>query len=256
VNDRLGALPVLPTTLVGSWSKPGWLIDEAELDSHLPVRVERHSLWRVDADLLDEAQIDATRLAVLEQVYPTDEDLAMAFAEVVAAEIADLFAAGADIVQIDEPYLQARPGPAADYGMAAIDHAVTGAAGRTALHICLGYGRHVPTKPAHYDFLADLDRSHVDEISVEAAQPRLDLAVLDELASKRVEVGVLDLRDTTPDPVATVVERINAALEHVPTERLVIAPDCGFKYFRRADAIAKVTSMVEAVAIVRAELAR
>lgn len=346
MNERLAALPVLPTTLVGSWSQPGWLIDKDYLDSHLPVRVERHSLWRVDDEFLDEAHADATQLAVLEQervgldivtdgevrresysnrfvnalegidrehpgerldrtgamvpvprvagslrrrapveadivavvravtdramkitipgpftltqqahndYYPSDEDLAMAFAEVVAAEITDLFAAGADIVQIDEPYLQARPGPAADYGMAAIDRAVTGAAGRTALHICFGYGRHVADKPARYDFLAELDKSAVDEISVEAAQPRLDLSVLGELHSKRVEVGVLDLRDPAPDPVPTVVERIHAALAHVPAERLVIAPDCGFKYFHRAGALAKAASMVKAVAVVRAE---
>ncbi len=288
MNDRLADLPLLPTTLVGSWSQPRWLIDKDDLDSHLPVRVERHSLWRVSDEHLDEAHVDATQLAVLEQVragldivtdgevrresysnrfanalegidrerhgesldrtgkvvpvprvsgplrriapveadivavvravterpikitvpgpftmtqqaqndyYASDSDLAMAFADVVAEEIADLFAAGADIVQIDEPYLQARPGPAAEYGVAAIDRAVAGAAGRTALHICFGYGRHVASKPASYDFLAELDRSAVDEISVEAAQPRLDLAVLGELRTKRVEVGVLDLHD-------------------------------------------------------------
>jgi 5-methyltetrahydropteroyltriglutamate--homocysteine methyltransferase len=349
MNQRLAALAVLPTTLVGSWSQPRWLIDKDDLDSHLPVRVERHSLWRVDDEFLDEAQRDATRLAVLEQVaagldivtdgevrresysnrfvnaldgidrtghgerldrtgavvavprvvgplrriapveadivgvvravtdrpikitipgpftltqqaqndyYPGEEEVAMAFADAVAAEIADLFAAGADIVQIDEPYLQARPGPAADYGVAAIDRAVTGAGGRTALHICFGYGRHVPTKPARYDFLADLAASAVDEISLEAAQPRLDLGVLGELSSKRVEIGVLDLHDPTPEPVATVVGRIHAALEHVPAERLVVAPDCGFKYFQRADALAKLAPMIEAVAIVRDELAR
>jgi 5-methyltetrahydropteroyltriglutamate--homocysteine methyltransferase len=347
VNARLAALPALPTTLVGSWSQPRWLIDKDELDSHLPVRVARHSLWRVDDEFLDEAHADATQLAVLEQVrvgldivtdgevrresysnrfanalegidrdrhgerldrtgkvvpvprvggplrrieaveadivavvravtdrpvkitipgpftmtqqaqndyYADDGELAMAFADVVAEEIADLFAAGADIVQIDEPYLQARPEPAAEYGIAAIDRAVAGAAGRTALHICFGYGRHVADKPARYDFLAELDRSAVDEISVEAAQPRLDLAVLDELASKRVELGVLDLHDPAPEPVATVVARIHAALEHVPFQRLVIAPDCGFKYFHRADALAKAAAMVEGAAVVRAEL--
>jgi len=347
VNDRLADLPPLPTTLVGSWSQPRWLIDKDDLDSHLPVRVERHSLWQVSDEHLDEAHVDATQLAVLEQVragldivtdgevrresysnrfanalegidrerhgesldrtgkvvpvprvsgplrriapveadivavvravterpikitvpgpftmtqqaqndhYRSDDELAMAFADVVAEEIADLFAAGADIVQIDEPYLQARPGPAAEYGVAAIDRAVAGAAGRTALHICFGYGRHVASKPASYDFLAELDRSAVDEISVEAAQPRLDLAVLGELRTKRVEVGVLDLHDPQPEPVATVVERIRAALEHVPAERLVIAPDCGFKYFGRAEAMAKAMSMVRAAAIVRAEL--
>ena len=347
MNDRLAALPMLPTTLVGSWSQPRWLIDKDDLDSHLPVRVERHSLWRVADELLGEAQRDATQLAVLEQVragldivtdgevrresysnrfvnvldgidrarhgerldrtgkvvpvpriagplhrpasveadivpvvravtdrpikitipgpftmtqqaqndhYPSDEDVAMAFADAVAAEIADLFAAGADIVQIDEPYLQARPGPAADYGVAAIDRAVRGAAGRTALHLCFGYGRHVASKPARYDFLAELDESAVDEISVEAAQPRLDVSVLERLTSKRVEIGVLDLHDPAPEPVATVVQRIHAALAHVPAERLVIAPDCGFKYFDRAGATAKLAALVAATAIVRAEL--
>ncbi|MFT3851636.1 MAG: cobalamin-independent methionine synthase II family protein [Ilumatobacteraceae bacterium] len=347
MNERLADLPLLPTTLVGSWSQPRWLIDKDDLDSHLPVRVERHSLWRVDDGFLDEAHADATQVAVLEQVrvgfdivtdgevrresysnrfvnalegidherpgervdrtgalvpvprvsgplrriaavesdvvavvravterpikitipgpftmtqqaqndhYASEEELAMALADVVAAEIADLFAAGADIVQIDEPYLQARPEPAADYGVAAIDRAVAGAAGRTALHVCFGYGRHVADKPARYDFLAELDRSAVDEISVEAAQPRLDLAVLDELTSKRVELGVLDLHDPAPEPVATVVDRIHAALAHVPADRLVIAPDCGFKYFHRAEAIAKATSMIEAARIVRREL--
>lgn len=348
-NTRLAALPLLPTTLVGSWSQPRWLIDKDELDSHLPVRVERHSLWRVDDDVLAEAHADATQVAVAEQVrvgfdivtdgevrresysnrfvnaldgidrdrpgerldrtgavvpvprvvgplrriapveadivavvravterpikitipgpftmtqqaqndhYASEQELAMAFADVVAAEIDDLFAAGADIVQIDEPYLQARPEPAAEYGVAAIDRAVAGAAGRTALHICFGYGRHVADKPASYDFLAELERSAVDEISIEAAQPRLDLAVLDELTTKRVELGVLDLHDPEPESVATVVGRIHAALEHVPPERLVIAPDCGFKYFHRAGAIAKAAAMVEAAAIVRAELSR
>jgi 5-methyltetrahydropteroyltriglutamate--homocysteine methyltransferase len=348
-SARLSALPLLPTTLVGSWSQPRWLIDKDDLDSHLPVRVERHSLWRVDDEFLDEAHVDATQLAVLEQqrvgldivtdgevrresysnrfvnalagidrdrpgerldrtgmvvavprvvgplrrtaaveadivavvravtdrpvkitipgpftmtqqaqndYYASEEELAMAFADVVAAEMADLFAAGADIVQIDEPYLQARPEPAADYGVAAIDRAVTGAAGRTALHICFGYGRHVASKPARYDFLAELDHSAVDEISVEAAQPRLDLAVLGELASKRVEVGVLDLHDPTPESIPTIVERIHAALAHVPAERLIIAPDCGFKYFHRPAALAKAAAMVAATSVVRGELSR
>jgi len=188
--------------------------------------------------------------------YKDEVALALDYAAAVNAEIKDLFAAGADIVQIDEPYLQARPGPAAEYGVAAIDRAVAGAAGRTALHICFGYGRHVADKPARYDFLAELDRSAVDEISVEAAQPHLDLAVLDELRSKRVALGVLDLNDPAPEPVATIVERIHAALAHVPPERLVIAPDCGFKYFQRPAAMAKASAMVQAAAIVRDELSR
>jgi len=186
--------------------------------------------------------------------YSDDVELAMAYADAVAAEAADLFAAGADIVQIDEPYLQARPEPAAEYGVAAIDRALAGAAGSTVLHICFGYGRHVADKPARYDFLAELDRSSVDEISIEAAQPRLDLSVLDELATKRIQFGVLDLRDTEVESVDLVAERIRRAFDHVEADRLVVAPDCGCKYLPRAVAQGKVDSMVKAAALVRSEV--
>lgn len=340
-------LPLLPTTLVGSWSQPSWLIDRERLDGHVPVRVNDRSLWRIPDDHLDEAQRDATALAVAEQArvgldivtdgearresysnrfanalggidherpgqmldrtgthvpaprvsgpierlrsveadvvavmrqmtdkplkvtlpgpftmtqqaqndyYPTAGDLAMAFADAVAGEIADLFAAGCDIVQIDEPYLQARPEPAAEYAIAAIDRAVGAATGPTVLHICFGYGRHVPNKPARYDFLAELDRSAVDEISIEAAQPRLDLSVLDQLRTKRIQFGVLDLHEQTPETPEIIEARITSALEHVPAERLVVAPDCGCKYLPREVAWAKAAAMVEGARRVRARL--
>ena len=342
-------LPILPTTLVGSWSQPSWLIDRDRLDGHVPVRVTDHSLWRVTDEWLDEAQDDATIVAVAEQdrlgldivtdgearresysnrfanaldgidhehpgemldrtgkrvpaprvvgpitrarpverdvvrlmkrftdkpvkitlpgpftmtqqaqndYYPDDVELAMAYADAVAAEAADLFAAGADIVQIDEPYLQARPEPAAEYGVAAIDRALAGATGSTVLHICFGYGRHVADKPARYDFLAELDGCSVDEISIEAAQPRLDLSVLDELPTKRIQFGVLDLRDTAVEPVDVVADRIRRALDHVDADRLVVAPDCGCKYLPRDVARGKVSSMVAAAALVRRDVSQ
>lgn len=341
-------LPILPTTLVGSWSQPSWLIDRSRLEGHVPVRVTDRSLWRVDDAWLDEAHDDATIVAVAEQVrlgldivtdgearresysnrfanaldgidhehpgemldrtgkrvpaprvvspifrarpverdvvalvkrftdkpvkitlpgpftmtqqaqndyYADDVELAMAYADAVAAEAADLFDAGADIVQIDEPYLQARPQPAAEYGIAAIDRALVSAVGPTVLHTCFGYGRHVADKPARYEFLAELDRCSVDEISIEAAQPRLDLSVLEELTTKRIQLGVLDLRNTDVESVDVVAERIRRALDHVEPGRLVVAPDCGCKYLPRVVARGKVSAMVQAAHVVRREVA-
>jgi 5-methyltetrahydropteroyltriglutamate--homocysteine methyltransferase len=159
-------------------------------------------------------------------------------------------------VQLDEPYVQARPEAARRHAVAAIDRALQGAPGPTVLHVCFGYGRHVADKPSGYDFLPELDACRADEISIEAAQPRLDLGVLDELATKRVHVGVLDLRDTTVESTEVVASRIRAALRHLPPERLVIAPDCGCKYLRRDVAWAKAAAMVSAALQVRDEIAR
>jgi 5-methyltetrahydropteroyltriglutamate--homocysteine methyltransferase len=343
------SLPLLPTTLVGSWPQPSWLIDRDRLDAHLPVRVGASDLWRVDGDHLAEAHHDAIALAVHEQervgldivtdgevrresysnrfaisldgvdvdrpgvavdrtgatvpvprvvgpirrgrpvevdvvqhvrrhtdrplkvtlpgpftmgqqaqddFYGDDAELAMAYAAAVNEEVLDLFAAGADIVQLDEPYVQARPEAARRHAVAAIDRALQGAPGPTVLHVCFGYGRHVADKPSGYDFLPELDACRADEISIEAAQPRLDLGVLDELATKRVHVGVLDLRDTTVESTEVVASRIRAALRHLPPERLVIAPDCGCKYLRRDVAWAKAAAMVSAALQVRDEIAR
>jgi len=341
------SLPILPTTLVGSWPQPSWLIDRDRLDAHLPVRVSASELWLVGPEHLAEAQRDAIALAVHEQerlgldivtdgevrresysnrfatsldgvdverpgqavdrtgatvpvprvvgpirrrapvevdvvahvrrqtdrplkitlpgpftmgqqaqddFYGNDAELAMAYAEAVNEEVLELFAAGADIVQLDEPYVQARPAAARRHAVAAIDRALLGAPGPTVLHVCFGYGRHVADKPTGYDFLAELDACRADEISIEAAQPRLDLGVLDDLPSKRVHVGVLDLRDTAIESADVIAHRIRAALEHLPPERLVIAPDCGCKYLPREVAWAKTAAMVAAARQVRSEL--
>jgi 5-methyltetrahydropteroyltriglutamate--homocysteine methyltransferase len=189
--------------------------------------------------------------------YPSDEALAMDYAKAVNAEIRDLFAAGADVVQLDEPYLQARPREATRYALAAIDAAVEGVGGVTALHVCFGYA-HVHqgrAKPAGYDFLGELDACRVDVISVEAAQPRLDASVLAELPSKTIMLGVLDLNDPQVETPEVVASRIRAGLAHVPAERLWIAPDCGMKYHSRAVATGKLRAMVEGARLVRRELA-
>ena len=187
--------------------------------------------------------------------YGDDAELALAYAAAVNDEVLDLFAAGVDIVQLDEPYVQARPEAARRHAVAAIDRALQGATGTTVLHVCFGYGRHVADKPTGYDFLAELDACRADEISIEAAQPRLDLGVLDDLPTKRVHVGVLDLRDTTIEST----ERGRRAAsgprsQHLPPERLVIAPDCGCKYLPRDVAWAKTSAMVAAAKQVRNEI--
>jgi 5-methyltetrahydropteroyltriglutamate--homocysteine methyltransferase len=340
--------PVLPTTLVGSYSQPDWLIDRARLGERLPARVRAKELWRVPPEQLEEAQNDATILAIRDQeragidiltdgemrresysnrfanalsgvdlddpgtaidrtgkpvpvpritgpikreysvesvyvpflktqtdrpikitlpgpftmaqqaqneYYQDDEALALAYAEVVNEEMHDLFAAGVDIVQIDEPYVQARAEEARRYAVPAIDRALEGASGTTALHVCFGYGKHVSDKPAGYSFLEELDDCAADQISLECAQPKVDPEVLGALPSKTILLGVLDLRDTKVETPERVAERIRAALVHVPAERLVIAPDCGFKYLSREVSYGKLQSMVRGRDLVRAELA-
>jgi 5-methyltetrahydropteroyltriglutamate--homocysteine methyltransferase len=184
--------------------------------------------------------------------YDSDEELAFAFADAVNAEIRDLLAAGADVVQIDEPYLEARHEQARRYGVAAVDRAVEGVGGTTALHICFGYGHIVKDKPPGYHFLEQLDGSHVDQISLEAQQPGLDLSVLERLPSKTIMLGLLDLSTTEVEPVPRVVARAREALRHVDPERLVLAPDCGMKYLPREVAFAK----LEVLAAAADELSR
>jgi 5-methyltetrahydropteroyltriglutamate--homocysteine methyltransferase len=339
---------MLTTTIVGSYPQPDWLIDRERLGSRLPPRVRARELWRVDERFLQQAQDDATLLAIrdleragidvigdgemrresysnrfataLEGVdldnpgvaldrtghenpvprvvgpirrvrpvevrdveflrantdrpikitlpgpftmaqqaqndhYADEESLALAYAEAVNEEARDLKAAGADVLQIDEPYLQARPEQARRYGLAAIARALEGIEGETALHICFGYGHIVHDKPAGYSFLAELNDSAARQISLETAQPRLELSVLRDLPDKTIVLGVVDLSDDapveTPEQVAT---HIRVALEHVSPERLVIAPDCGMKYLPRDVAYGKLEAMVEGAAIVRAEL--
>ena len=340
--DRL-----LPTALVGSYAQPDWLIDRARLGERLPPRVRANELWRVPEAQLEQAQDDATVLALHDQeragldivtdgemrresysnrfanalagidldhpgaavdrigkevpvprvvgpirrtrpveadrisflrqhtsralkitlpgpftmtqqaqndYYPDDESLALAYAAAVNEEVRDLFAAGVDFVQLDEPYVQARDEAARRYALPAIDRAFEGAEGSTVLHLCFGYAQYVADKPSGYSFLPELDASRADEISIEAAQPRLDLAVLESLPSKRLHVGVLDLRDHSVESPELVADRVRAALEHVPPERLVVAPDCGMKYLPRKIAFAKLEAMVQGAALVREEL--
>ena len=187
--------------------------------------------------------------------YPDDESLAMAYAEAVNEEIKDLFAAGADIVQLDEPYVQARPEPARAYAVKAINRALEGVDGKTALHLCFGYAYAVHDKPSGYSFLPELEAAAVDQISIEAAQPGLDPAALAHLPSKEILYGVIDMNDPAIERPETVAARLREALAVVPADRLVAAPDCGMKYLTRQTAFGKLQAMVEGAAIVRREVA-
>jgi 5-methyltetrahydropteroyltriglutamate--homocysteine methyltransferase len=338
----------LATTVVGSYPQPDWLIDRGMLAARLPPRVPARELWRVDEAWLEEAQDDATRLAVRDmeeagidvvtdgeirresysnrfanalegldldepgtaldrtghpnpvprvvgpirrsrqvQVrdaeflraltsrpirvtvpgpftmsqqaqndhYPDLRSLALAYAEAVNEELRDLVAAGADVVQIDEPYLQARPDDAREYALEAISRAFDGVGGTKALHTCFGYAAIVHEKPSDgYPFLAELDSCPADEISIEAAQPGLGPSILEHLPSKRVILGVLDLNDMEVERVEVVADRIRAALEHIDPERLMVGPDCGMKYLPREVARGKLRALVEGAARIRAEL--
>ena len=340
---------LLPTTVVGSYPQPEWLIDRERLGSRLPPRVRAKELWRVDELFLEEAQDDATLLAIRDMEaagvdvisdgemrresysnrfatalagvdldnpgvaidrtghenpvprvvgpilrtrpvevrdveflrantkrrikitlpgpftmaqqaqndhYSDEGSLALAYAAAVNEEARDLKAAGADVVQIDEPYLQARPESARSYGLAAIDRALEGIEGDTALHICFGYGHIVRDKPAGYSFLSELNDCAARQISIETAQPDLDLSILRELPDKTIILGVLDLSDAAPvETPEAVAERLRKALVYTAPERLVVAPDCGMKYLSRVVALAKLQAMVEGAAIVRGELA-
>ncbi len=339
---------ILPTTVVGSYVQPDWLVDRAMLKSTMPPRVRSREIWRVAEDDLEEAQDAATLSAIrdmeragidiisdgeirresysnrfataldgididnpgsvtgrsgkpipvpritgpirrgrpvetrdveflrantdrgvkitlpgpftmaqqaVDDHYGDDEACAMALAEAVNQEMKDLFAAGADIVQIDEPWMQARPEQAKRYAVKAIDRALEGATGTTAVHMCFGYAHAVKNKPGGYSFLPELDACIADQISIEAAQPGLDLGVLEELPSKTIILGVLDLGDETVETTESVASRLRAALEILPPERLVVAPDCGMKYLSREVALGKLAAMVKGAAIVRGELA-
>jgi 5-methyltetrahydropteroyltriglutamate--homocysteine methyltransferase len=339
---------VLVTTVVGSYPQPGWLIDRERLGERLPPRVRARELWRVPEPFLEEAQDDATRLAVwdmeragvdvitdgemrresysnrfataLEGVdlddpgvaldrtghenpvprvvgpvrrtrpvevrdveflrsltdrrikitvpgpftmthqaqndhYADERSLALAYAEAVNEELRDLKAAGADVVQIDEPYLQARPEAARGYAVEAIDRALDGIEGETVLHTCFGYAHIVKTRLTGYPFLRELNDCRATHVSLEAAQPDLAPDVLRDLADKTIVLGVLDLGSSeveTPDAVA---DRIRRALTVVDLERLVVAPDCGMKYLPRELAFRKLESMVAGARVVGEDLA-
>jgi 5-methyltetrahydropteroyltriglutamate--homocysteine methyltransferase len=186
--------------------------------------------------------------------YKDDEALALAFAAAVNEEVRDLKAAGADVIQLDEPWLQARPERAARYGVKAINRALQGIEGATVVHLCFGYAAAVKDKPSGYSFLPQLADTTASQISIEAAQPKLDLAVLKELGSKSVMLGVIDLGTDEVETPQTVAQRIRAGLKHVPAERLVAAPDCGMKYLPREVAFAKLKSLADGAALARRTL--
>jgi 5-methyltetrahydropteroyltriglutamate--homocysteine methyltransferase len=186
--------------------------------------------------------------------YKDEEAMALDYAAAVNAEIKDLFAAGADIVQIDEPWMQQHPDKARAYGLKALDRALDGVSGTIAVHLCFGYAAVVHDKPTGYSFLPELEGSKAQQVSIEAAQPRLDLRVLRELPTKTIILGVIDLSDMNVETPETVAARIRKAFDHVPPERIVVAPDCGMKYLPRDVAFGKMQSMVEGARIVRREL--
>ncbi len=341
---------LLPTMVVGSYPQPDWLIDREKLSKIVP-RTLIPELWRIPQPWLEQAQDDATILAIREMEragidiisdgeirresysnkfsnaltgidaqkevnltidnagrpmtmpvphftgpvkrlgpvevrdvaflrahtdrtikitlpgpftmseqartshHPSREALAMELADAVNAEVRDLFAAGADIVQLDEPWMQRFPERAKQYGVKVVNRALEGVAGTTALHICFGYAAVVPNKPSAYSFLAELEGCVVNQISIEAAQPKLDLAVLRELPSKTMIVGVIDLNDKQAESAEVVASRIEGALKHIAPERLILAPDCGMKYLPRETAFGKLKAMVEGANLVRSRLA-
>ena len=337
---------IFPTSLVGSYPQPEWLIDRARLAGRFPPRVRATELWRVDPEYLEQAQRDATLLAIRAQedagldiitdgeirresysnafataldgididnpgtaldrsghpnpvprivgpirrkhpvcvadarflrahtrrtikvtvpgpftmaeqaqndYYPSKEAAAFGYAEAVNAEIADLFAAGADIVQLDEPYLQARPEAARTYGVAVVNAALAGVTGTTAVHLCFGYAAIIHDRPSGYSFLPELAATTADQISIETAQSGLDCAVLAELTGKTIILGVLDLSDATVETPDVIAGRVRRALPYVPADRIVLAPDCGMKYLPRQSAFGKLAAMTTAASQLRAE---
>ena len=182
------------------------------------------------------------------------EAASLDYADAVNAEIKDLFAAGADVVQIDEPYMQARPDEARAFGLAALNRALAGVKGTTAVHICFGYAAIIHARPSGYSFLPELAGCSCNQVSVETAQSNLDCSTLKGLAGKKIMLGVLDLSDPKVESAATVAGRIRRALEHVPAQDIIVAPDCGMKYLPRDVAVGKLAAMVEGARLVRKEM--
>jgi 5-methyltetrahydropteroyltriglutamate--homocysteine methyltransferase len=185
--------------------------------------------------------------------YPSQAHAAMGYADAVNEEIRDLLAAGADIVQVDEPYMQARPEQAREYGLEALNRTLDGISGTTAVHICFGYAAILHDRPSGYSFLPELAACACTQISIETAQSNLDCAVLEELPGKKIMVGCIDLSDMAVEDPDTIVERIKRALAHIPKEDVILAPDCGMKYLPRDVAFGKLASMVTAAQRLRAE---
>ncbi len=185
--------------------------------------------------------------------YKSDAECAMDYAVAVNEEIRDLFAAGADIVQVDEPYMQARPEKAREFGLAATNRALEGITGTTALHICFGYAAIIHARPSGYSFLPELAGCRCNQISIETAQSKLDCKVLETLPGKQIMVGCIDLLDLTVETPEVIAERIREALRYMKPEDVILAPDCGMKYLPREVADGKLRSMVAAANILRAE---
>jgi len=337
---------LFPTTLVGSYPQPEWLIDRKKLAGRFPPRVRARELWRVEDSFLREAQDDATVLAIRAQeaagldiitdgetrresysnrfatalegvdidepgvaldrsghpnpvprivgrvrrkhpvevedllflkkhtskqvkmtvpgpftmsqqaqndYYASEQEAAMDYARAVNEEIRDLFAAGADIVQIDEPYMQARHEKARQYGLKALNAALDGVNGETAVHICFGYAAIIHARPSGYSFLPELAGCSCRQVSVETAQSNLDCAVLEKLGGKRIMVGALDLNDPTVETAQQVFDRVTRAMPYVQRENIILAPDCGMKYLPREVAFGKMKAMVEAARMLRAK---
>ena len=337
---------LFPTSLVGSYAQPDWLIDRDRLRHRFPPRVRATELWRLAPEYLGQAQDDATELAIRTQeragldiitdgemrresysnrfataldgvdidnpgtaldrsgqpnpvpritgpirrrrpvevadvaflrastdrtikitvpgpftmaqqaqndYYGSTSDLALGYAEAVNEEVADLFAAGADIVQLDEPYLQARSEEARKYGIRVINRALDGITGTTAVHLCFGYAAIIHDRPSGYSFLPELADCACDQVSIETAQSGLDCSVLSQLDGKTIILGVLNLGDETVETPDQVAARVRRALPYVPAERLVLAPDCGMKYLPRKSAFGKLVSLRAAAGQLRAE---
>jgi 5-methyltetrahydropteroyltriglutamate--homocysteine methyltransferase len=337
---------LFPTTLVGSYPQPEWLIDRTKLAGRFPPRVRARELWRIESCFLKQAQDDATVLAIRAQeeagldiitdgeirresysnrfatalegvdidnpgialdrsghpnpvprivgkvrrkhpveiddllflrkhtrmqvkmtvpgpftmsqqaqndYYASEEEAAMDYAVAVNEEIKDLFAAGADIVQIDEPYMQARPEKARQYGLKALNRALEGVSGVTAVHICFGYAAIIHARPSGYSFLPELAGCACRQVSIETAQSKLDCAVLEKLRGKKIMVGVLDLNDMAVETPQQILARVERAMPYVAKEDILLAPDCGMKYLPREVALGKMKAMVEAAKLLRAE---
>jgi 5-methyltetrahydropteroyltriglutamate--homocysteine methyltransferase len=338
---------LFPTTLVGSYPQPDWLIDREKLAARFPPRVRMRELWRVPEPWLAQAQDDATVLAIKAQeeagidivsdgevrresysnrfatalegvdmdtpgtaldrsghptpvprivgpvrrkhavqvedvrflkqhtrrkvkitvpgpftmtqqaqneFYKSEAQMALDYAAAVNEEIRDLFAAGADIVQIDEPYMQARPQKAREFGLQALNRALDGVSGTTAVHICFGYAALIHERPSGYSFLPELAGCPCHMVSVETAQSNLDCAVLQQLSGKKIMVGAINLSDMTVESPQTVADRIRRALKYVDASNVIIAPDCGMKYLPREVAFGKMKAMVEGAQLLRQEL--
>lgn len=337
---------LFPTTIVGSYPQPEWLIDRKKLAGRFPPRVRAKELWRIPEEFLQEAMEDATLVAIRAQeragldiitdgeirresysnriatalegvdidhpgtaldrsghpnpvprivgkirrvrpievedllflkantdrkvkitvpgpftmlqqaqndFYASEREAAFDYADALNEEIRDLFANGADIVQIDEPYMQARPAKAREYGVDALNRALEGIKGQTAVHICFGYAAVIHARPTGYDFLPELRQCKCNQISIETAQSNLDCTVLETLGDKQIMVGCLDLSDMSIETPEVVAARIRKALKHIKPEQVILAPDCGMKYLPRDVADGKLRAMVQAAKILRKE---